>query len=101
MQYDASMLHRVEKVPDSAFGILLASLFGRAGDGVLAGGNWYHYRRGVFVRDGLEVLHRARGYVVRPLRKVTESDVAFLDRMVGERWHWWANCFTRLHHLWK
>ena len=88
------LLYRVAKEPDGPLGMAIYLLMGRAGDGVLIGNSWYHFRGGVFTRDKREVLMRKQGYIVAPIREATLGDSAHFHRAVGEHWGLRHNCLT-------
>lgn len=88
------ILYRVAKAPDEPFGMLVYLLLGRAGDGVLLGEGWYHFRRGRFVMDTRELLMRTRGYTLTPVREATAWDLAHFPRSVGKRWGLRHNCLS-------
>lgn len=90
------ILYRVAKKPDGPLGMALFLFLGRAGDGVLAGNDWFHFRRGRFVKDSRETLMRKPGYYIAPIREVTEMDVECFKRSVGEKWSLWNNCITKI-----
>ena len=69
-------------------------LMGRAGDGVLIGNNWFHFRKGKFVKDSKKMLMRTPGYIVAPVREATLGDVGCFNRAVGKPWGWRHNCLT-------
>ncbi len=84
--------YRVAKRPDNWWGMLLSLLLGRAGDGVLIGQEWYHFRRGRLVKDPAEVLWRKPGYIVAPIREATEAEVRRLNAALGTKWTVFNNC---------
>lgn len=90
------LLYRVAKQPDAMMGLILFLFLGRAGDGVVVGGDWFHFRRGVFVKDKEETLMRKPGYYIAPIREVTTKDVEGFERLVGEKWSLWDNCLTTI-----
>lgn len=90
------MLYRVAKQPDSPLGMVLFLLLGRASDGVLAGNDWYHFRRGWFVMDRKETLIRSPGYLIAPICEATDRDIQYFERSVGTPWRIWNNCLTKI-----
>ena len=86
------LMYRVAKKPDSLPGMMLYLILGRASDGVLAGNDWYHFRRGKFVKDNRETLMRKPGYYIEPIRDTTPEDIQRLERNVGKRWSLLDNC---------
>ncbi len=86
------MLYRVAKKPDGWLGLVVYLLTGRAGDGVLIGKNWFHFRHGRFVRDSKALLMRTPGYIVAPVRKATAADSVHFWKAVGKRWGFRNNC---------
>ena len=69
-------------------------LMGRASDGVLIGNNWFHFRKGKFVKDSKEMLMRKPGYIIAPVREATMGDWFHFNRAVGKPWGWRHNCLT-------
>lgn len=88
------ILYRVAKEPDGPLGMAIYLLMGRAGDGVLIGNSWYHFRHGVFARDKKEVLMRKPGYIISPVREATLGDSAHFLHTVDKPWGWRFNCLT-------
>lgn len=84
--------YRVAKKPDSPLGMAIYLLLGRASDGVLLGNDWYHYRRGRFVKDDRKTLMRKPGYYIEPIRDATPEDIQRLERNIGKRWGLFDNC---------
>ena len=87
-------LYRVAKKPDGPMGMAIYLLMGRASDGVLIGNSWYHFRRGIFVRDSRKTLMRKHGYIIAPIREATLGDSAHFLRCVGKPWGLRYNCLT-------
>ena len=85
-------MFRVAKKPDSLPGMMLYLILGRASDGVLTGNDWYHFRRGKFVKDNRETLMRKPGYYIEPIRDATPEDIHRLERNIGKRWSLLDNC---------
>lgn len=90
------MLYRVAKKPDTPLGMALFLFLGRAGDGVLVGSDWFHFRRGCFVKDSRETLMRKPGYYIAPVREATVKDIERFERSVGKKWSFRNNCLTRI-----
>ena len=90
------MLYRVAKEPDGPMGMMLFLLLGRAGDGALVGNDWFHFRRGRFVKDNKETLMRKPGYRIAPVREATEADIRKLENDVGKSWGLVNNCLTKI-----
>ena len=88
------MMYRVAKKPDSPMGIVLFLFLGRAGDGVLVGNDWFHFRRGRFVKDSRETLMRKPGYYIAPIREATAKDIERFECKVSKKWSVWNNCLT-------
>lgn len=88
------LLYRVAKKPDGPFGLAIYLFMGRAGDGVLVGDRWFHFRKGMFVKDSKETLMRKPGYIIAPVREATLGDVGHFNRAVGKPWGWRYNCLT-------
>lgn len=87
-------LFRVAKKPDGIGGMLLFLIAGRAGDGVVIGDRWFHFRRGYFVKDSARTLMRKPGYIVQSIGPATAKDVAHFNDAVGLPWGVRHNCVT-------
>lgn len=97
-----SALCKVSVRPSNIAGLVVALLFGRAGDGAAIGEDWYHFRRGAgFVRDDLRVATRCGAYDIIPIRPASQADREYLEGLVGEPWKWWRNCFCVTRRLWR
>ena len=88
------LVYRVMKQPDGPFGLAVYLLMGRAGDGVLVGDRWFHFRKGKFVKDSRKTLMRKPGYIISPVREATLGDVGHFNRTVGKSWGLRHNCLT-------
>lgn len=87
-------LYRVAKRPDDFKGMLAYILTGTAGEGVVIGQDWFHFRRGFFVRDRAKILLRKSGYFLSQAGEATERDMEHFNRAVGLPWGLRHNCLT-------
>lgn len=94
-------LFRVRKKPDDLKTSIKQFLFGAGGYGIVAGGFWYHFQKGIVKRHKVSVLEKLPGFFVVPVRYVTHKDILYLCRLLGSKWTIKNNCITKLNILTK
>lgn len=94
----------VRVVPNDFQGLLLSiiGVYPLGGYGLYYKGSFYHYRKGILVKDS-EKLIKARKdkYVVLKAKKHDKETIKAIESQVGSKWSLTKNCFTVIRPLLK